>query len=249
MLYEKRIVAFLDILGFKNVIENETTKKESQEFEIVKYTNLIEILEDDFCIGQNKTLKQIKRKDTYFKNTQVTLFSDSVVISKLYDENSIDNQLDCLLRDLYNVIYNSYALGFSIRGGIACGDMIHTDKYMFGPAFNKAYSLEQKAIYPRVIIEDEFAHLLYNTINNQRLLRFIPEDYDGYYYLDPFFGLTKRFKDKNSINYFICNARIIIDKGLSNTNPDIVHKYLWLQKHLDSFEKAYKIANWDFSDI
>lgn len=46
--------------------------------------------------------------------------------------------------------------GILFRGGITYGKVVHTDKMLFGPAMNKAYSLESKtAVYPRIIIDND----------------------------------------------------------------------------------------------
>lgn len=230
MTYEKRIVAFLDILGFSNYIEKETVEKNNQEFQIVRYTNLKSLLEDDFCISKSQTPKQIQKKNRCFNNTQVTMFSDSVVISKLFEENNLENAIDCLLSDLYNVLYNGYYYKFVFRGGITCGDMIHSDEYMFGPAFNKAYHLEQKAIYPRIIIDDDFVKIINEKIKNIDVKKYINEDFDGCYYIEPFLGLDKRFKTEQSKKKIIQSAKNLVEQGLKSNSSDVANKYIWLNK-------------------
>jgi len=87
MEYEDRVIAFIDILGFKNIIENK------QPIEIKNYLNL---------------LKEIKIRplfsiylDTF--DQQVTYFSDCIVFSfKLTKEH---NTVEF---DIENIIYNHF---------------------------------------------------------------------------------------------------------------------------------------------
>ena len=133
-VYEKRIIAFVDILGFSTMIEDsraDTTlrRKIKQAMTIVRDTH-------------NKDLSDDIRK--------VTTFSDSAVISYVADEHS---SLFYLLIDIIHLQLRLGALGIMIRGGIVYGDCYHDGDIVFGPAMNEAYWLESKiAKWPRVVI-------------------------------------------------------------------------------------------------
>ena len=64
MKYEKRIVAFIDILGFSNYIKTETVDKKKQDFLIQKYINLVEILRGIFAYQKYRQKnKNIEKKN------------------------------------------------------------------------------------------------------------------------------------------------------------------------------------------
>ncbi len=139
-IYEKRIVAFLDILGFSTMIEDskvDTTLR-------ARIKNAMEII--------YRVKEEYSNEKGYEQATgvRVTTFSDSIVIS--YPANKQDG-LFLLLISIIHLQLELGALGIMIRGGIAVGDIYHDGRMVFGPAMNEAYKLEnKKAVYPRVVI-------------------------------------------------------------------------------------------------
>ena len=59
-----------------------------------------------------------------------------------------------LLTDVTFAIIDLAIKGFIVRGAITLGKLIHTNKYLVGPAMIHAYELESKvAKYPRVLVD------------------------------------------------------------------------------------------------
>lgn len=97
-----------------------------------------------------------ERNDEIFKvtsiNRRVTIFSDSIIISYplLHSKNSY------FLSLVLDIIYISIELldkDIYICGGMTYGKLYHEGNICFGLAMVEAYSLEQKVIYPRIIID------------------------------------------------------------------------------------------------
>lgn len=131
--YEKRIVAFFDILGWKNEIDTAGT--------------------DSRHIAR---LASVLRLFSAFKNrigdadARIATFSDNVVFSKRYSEGDIA----WLLEGLATTQLGAAASGFWIRGGVTVGEIYHDEHVVFGPALNQAYRLESlKAKFPRIILD------------------------------------------------------------------------------------------------
>src|SRR5271157_4828987 len=93
--YENRIVAFLDVLGFRNlIVESEKDNSKIQElYKVLKYLktwekpsewnlNLIEIEED----AQRKGVESFD----IASKSNCTCFSDSIVVSVVADESNIN---------------------------------------------------------------------------------------------------------------------------------------------------------------
>lgn len=70
--YENRLIAFVDLLGFKNAVENSIKSDEIRKYII-------------YAIKQNERLKKDNYDDSFMnesaRGVEVTFFSDSVVIS------------------------------------------------------------------------------------------------------------------------------------------------------------------------
>lgn len=120
--YEKRLVAFLDLQGFKDdIIRNCSAEAVGSLFG--KFNSLKKMLENDDS------------------NLQVTIISDSIVVSVTLDKPE-------------NLIYFFNACSFfakprigtlfvAVRGGIAYGDLHHKDNIVFGPALVEAYDISE----------------------------------------------------------------------------------------------------------
>lgn len=140
VVYDDRLVAFLDILGFSRMVLD--GKDDDVEF-------LLNLIPDMMRTHKGSVLRD---------DLQVTIVSDSIILSvKATPEN--------LIKDLFNIcvivgrIQHELALnGCYMRGGISVGKMVHDSKnnLIVGPAYINAYLLEsQKSIVPRVIIGKE----------------------------------------------------------------------------------------------
>ena len=172
--YEERVVVYLDVLGWKNLVISEKTKLPQ---EIMGYVTKIE-----YKHNQNQKIKKTRRvsdyKDKnygfdseYFNTEEMSIFSDTIVYSHpaKYAKN--------LLVDISFFITGLINSGLLIRGGITVGNLYHDGNIIIGPALIEAYELENKAIYPRVICSYE---LLKNSENwEEYFKKFIYEDFDG----------------------------------------------------------------------
>ena len=157
-VYEKRIVAFMDILGFSTMVEDSKVDTTMRR----KIKKATEIVRESFRPSD--------------EDRKVTTFSDSAVVSyKLKSTAS----LFYLLMDIIHLQLDLGNLGIMIRGGIATGDCYHDGRIIFGPAMNEAYRLESKvAKWPRVVIKasDLALGLVESTDINSNSLRYDIED-------------------------------------------------------------------------
>ena len=209
MNYENRYIAFIDILGFKNIIKKSEEKN-----------NEIEYIEKAINIFKSFT------KDSAFVVTQ---FSDSVVISTNDSQDDFQRMLKCLLE----ISIKSIGIWYLLRGGITKGKLIHTKDYLFGPAMNYAYKLESElAIFPRIIIDEN----LNEDINKQNNY-FFTKDFDGIYYLD-YLNKKNFINMKNQdIKTHLDSIRDTLNDFNTESITDfkVKQKYLWLENKLSNF--------------
>ncbi len=153
MEYKNRVVCFLDILGFKNIIE------ESEKDNLI-LQNTLEVLK---ILNAYKADSEQNYGATH-ESVQVTQFSDSIVISFLIEER---DQLILALFNLQEMIVELINYGFLLRGGISNGNLIHTSDILIGTALYEAYALESSiAIYPRIIISQQLINNYLDVNNN-----------------------------------------------------------------------------------
>lgn len=181
--YQKRIVAFIDILGFKTKIDDsllsETTARKL-------HTALKRILRIKL---DNEDLSSVLEMKSH--GVEITTFSDSAVIS--YPADDIDG-LFFLLLDLVHLQLELASCDVLLRGGITIGDLYHDGSIVYGPAMNEAYLLEsKKAVYPRVIadvynindfIKEQVKLGKADHYDVKDTLNLLKRDRDGKYFVD-----------------------------------------------------------------
>ena len=140
-MYEDRIVAFIDLLGFKNAVYASITKPD--------------VFNDiSTVIKLNEQLQKDNYGTTYMNEAQdgveIMFFSDSFVIS--IPTKDYKGPLFSLLMHLVWQSLDILGYNFLVRGGVTIGPLYHNGNICFGPAMNRAYELESKeACYPRII--------------------------------------------------------------------------------------------------
>lgn len=142
---KKRIVAFLDVMGFKELL----APNQSNLQKLNNYFNLIEAFRV-FGFSPNEPASF---------PVDIMAVSDSVVMSVEIDSDWNNEKLLSVTAEFFKhltTLQGSLALsGIWTRGAITIGDLyLNTEKsILVGQAFVNAYSLEQQANYPRVIID------------------------------------------------------------------------------------------------
>jgi hypothetical protein len=165
-LLEQRIVAFLDILGFKDAVNS---------IDETKYREIFEVL-SNFSLSNSDHHVNIKQEDDSSLiirgEPAVSSFSDHVVISIRNIPNYSGQELP--LWTFIHYIQNAAATlcdvalqkGFLVRGGVSYGDIIHREKIIYGKALLEAIDIESTvASYPRIV----FSHSLTEAIGSQNL--------------------------------------------------------------------------------
>ena len=201
MNYQNRVVIFIDILGFKELL-TETTDKEGNDNEegILKLTQAYESIRDVWDLDKIETDSNILKK-TSKQDKQITFFSDCIVISFPAKEKS---EIFYTLLEVKWVILRLISQGILCRGAISYGKLLHNDKFIFGPALVEAYILESKAAnYPRVILDRSIIDLAGNARlgNHTReeeitfVESLLEKDLDGMYYIDYFAKAQEELDD------------------------------------------------------
>ena len=135
MPYSERYVAYIDILGFSEIIK-------SSENNPRLYEALVKQLSE---IQAREPIEGAEAVDFQFQT-----FSDSIVISTEL------RGLGYLLNAIANLTLDLMQEGLLIRGAIAKGKLYHKKGVMFGPAFIEAHRIEQTvAKYPRVVLSKQ----------------------------------------------------------------------------------------------
>ena len=147
----KRTVAFIDILGFKSIVETSTADELG-----LRFTNVI----GKSLSSLNRKLGDFPDEPTLFPNFTRDqsycinfAFSDSIIlVSKDESEES------CLALLIFALRVSQILIGnrFPVRGAITYGDMyVDLARSLFlGKAMTSAYELEQRQNWIGLVIDD-----------------------------------------------------------------------------------------------
>jgi len=214
-MYEERIISFVDILGFKEMVKNNSAE----------YINRILSIPKDYFD---------KQPEEKYKDIQISMFSDSIIISFVY---TIEHAVYTLLLDLENILIEFILEGVICRGSIVKGEVFHNKDFLFGPAFINAYELEKNMKNPKIGFSKEIYdigckyHHPKNTNKQEEysLKTLFMDDEDGYYYIDYFFTPVSSVRDVITVNKkeYLTKMTEIIIKGLSSGDSRIRDKYCW----------------------
>lgn len=158
--YEDRYVAFIDILGFKELIK-QSVKESKGPRSLQSIFNAMNLDFSDISKDYSKHYTQKPGQELDAPDLRVNTFSDFVVISS----EDTEQGLDVLCFAVWCVARDWLSKGYLCRGGITKGKVMHIGGengkpgLVFGPAFVEAYQLEQDvADFPRVVLSKDVRH-------------------------------------------------------------------------------------------
>lgn len=241
--YEECFVAFVDILGFSNLLKN--TKKLS---DLAPLFSLLQLIQDN-----------AKRKNKIV----LTRFSDSFFV--IAPKDAFGELLDFLSCFSMNLLTNSWQQIDKVtveqmecrllRGGVCYGKVFSLKSYLqkkqlevqelddliVGPAVPKAYELEsQSAVFPRIVIDENTVKKAITSGEWDKMTKksILKKDTDGIVYLDIIEFIRENRKKyefpEGKRDEVIAWARQQVVTYEKKECEKICEKYKWLVKYLES---------------
>jgi hypothetical protein len=224
--YQRKILVFFDVLGFKEMV-------------LKKYKNKPEKIEEILSTMHLLSSSQYP--------SELIVFSDSVI--NILESKPFFNEHGQTLSDYLNAIVSNISaiqmnmisiFGVLIRGSVVLGDIRYNDSksVLFGPALIQAYELESKhSIYPRFILDKGIMDLIGKDIDWMDVSR----DLDGNYYVDSFKWLVKTEEGKKSLAPIKQKIETEINNLKQKPNLGVLSKYHWfLNKIIEREEYDFK---------
>lgn len=142
--YTERYVAYLDILGFRDLISRSVGHGAT-----VTVDQIRSILDIPEPAGEEQIVLG-RIGDISKSSHRLTGFSDSIVITTGATEQGLMH----LLHHIEKIGFRLARLRALYRGGITRGLVYHEGQHVFGPAVIEAYGLEKQAELPRVVLSE-----------------------------------------------------------------------------------------------
>ena len=135
----KYCVAYLDVLGSKDIIYNDENNE---------HLNKLNMIFED-AISEVKNMNQFFNKDFFVK-----IFSDNILLAIKTENEDRKENIESLLVLINNIVEEVLDYGYLMRGAIVEGDFFCDNVFVYGKALIEVVELEEKyAIYPRVIVQ------------------------------------------------------------------------------------------------
>lgn len=288
IVYRYYVIAYIDILGQKEAFQNadhvplNNEEAKDRLIEVLKKTygfvksfragfkNYFDQVNQQAIVKNNLDNKEILLNQMQACDIQFSQFSDSVIAFIPIEKDSnlckTINGIWGILTASASMFILSLSAKHAIRGGIEIGAGLEIDTgEPYGPALNKAYSLEsQVADYPRIVIGGELIRFLHSraAMNEKDLLSqfakeyankclsIIKRDRDGFYFLDwlgegieDLFKTIPRPDQTESTEKTLQDARQFIheerEKFILKQNIKLVERYTKLCNYFNSC-----VINW-----
>ncbi|MGP1281670.1 MAG: hypothetical protein ACTS1X_01720 [Parasphingopyxis sp.] len=234
MQYDNRIVAFIDVLRFQEIIDGTIDKNKNDVEEQI-----------DFVYEAYEVIRSVWNPDETEGEKQVSIFSDTIVVSADIKGQS---QVFWTLLEIKHLIMRMIWRGILLRGAVVSGKLLHTNKFVFGPALIEAYNLESRAAqYPRVILDREVIQLAGKARADHHSARdekdyvrsLLEQDSDGMYYVDYFYKAHGELNDPDlDFPQYIEALGDIIRKGLMGSShhgrAHVRVKYSWMRERYNN---------------
>lgn len=228
--YLPHLVTFIDIMGFRKLVERRSP-------------NFI-----SWAIRQVQQITVPNPHTNKHNGENYVNFSDLIVHTIPMNQ---DHQEEILLDEIkYTAMVQAVFIekGLLLRGAITIGEMERSYGVLFGPGLISAYELERGyAQYSRIILDDPVIKLIKSKRSLKALADCTKLDDDGLAFID-YLGFMQKVLNKEHASYrrLINTHKQLIDRNLISSKNDkrILSKYLWLRKYHNATVRATIAKRW-----
>jgi hypothetical protein len=231
-IYNDRVVAYLDLLGFSNLVRNGHPQDALAALEQVRQTQR----------------RAAKRKEETPEWVDFSMFSDSVACSIDLKNGDQDILVELRAWALVNFTRSFYLAllerGVLARGAIVRGELFHRDPIVFGPALVAAHDDETRAIYPRILVDAEVVRLA-STLSTGKILAppeaMFKRDKDGTFVIRMFAPHAKLTKEEGLAREIFYPRYLKVARQLRENAPNkkVEQKLDWLVADIEEDQREF----------
>ena len=211
--YRDSIVAFADILGFRQLV----CQSKSNAVDVIK--TIDESISHVVKIVKSETAGLVS----------VKLFSDCVCLS------CADSELDLIIRELCFLQLFLATKGIFVKGGLSQGNHFENETIIFSEGLIRVYDLQVDNSYPRVTVDDVLVKRIRRESDRDfgyELVDYLAVAPDGRYFLDYLQTLTEEGISGQKDDFMGWHKQAILNQVEKNENNyRVVAKYKWLAEY------------------
>ncbi len=223
------VAAFVDILGYKDLIQNDSLEREIELFNDLKNTidialaGTVESAKSMFNFLDSKYESSERISD----RLKVKQFSDNIYFSFDYEEQSdIDLYFGIYIISNISSLYQRLMLGkgYFVRGGIACGLNMVDKNFIFSTALIKAVETEKDTVYPRITMHSELKEKFISGQENpfkEITQGLYIQDWAEHIFLNPFNHTSRNIKAMGSLPQ---DELLQIEEAITKTQKRVINK-------------------------
>jgi hypothetical protein len=213
-MYIDRYVAFVDILGFSEIVRQTHGATTTTRTEALART-LTEI---------GASHPSLNESDDF----QFQSFSDSIVMSS----SKTFTGLVHIFSSITDLSIRLLTEGLLIRGAVAKGPLYHKQSVIFGPALLDAYGLETNvAMYPRVVLTREVHRDFQGVASNFEIPRVCLAE-DGPPFLDVLAGF-RILNETDPTPEFLNSPEILLAQRCQRALQNLVDESIYQPRHYE----------------
>lgn len=241
------IAAFVDILGYKDLIENESLDREIDLFNDLK--NTIDIALEG-TVESTKTIfnfldSKYESSERISDRLGVKQFSDNIYFSFDYERQSdIDFYFGIYIISNISSLYQRLMLGkgYFVRGGIAYGLNMVDKNFIFSTALIKAAETEKNTVYPRITMHSDLKEKFLSGRENpfkEITQGLYIQDWSEHIFLNPF---NHTSRNRKAISSLPQSELLQIEEAITKTQQRVINKMNKGFAHLLDDKKFKSIA-------
>lgn len=221
--FENRAVAFIDILGFKALVDGAAKSVE----QLKQLSGLIDLLSSAVPMLDSTVDSSVA---THLIPKHIYI-SDCIILSApLFDpDHSSYDGLSIVVMRAIQLSHYFLKAGYLIRGGISVGKVWHTNSNIVGPAYQEAYLLEHSGNEPIVVLSESAAKQWRGGS------RMCLQD-DGKVFVNGLFDyyISKNTQHGEIERTYLRYAALAEQKLAEGLSPSAQDKWSWFKKFLQS---------------
>ena len=221
--YEERIVGYIDILGYQNLISTTGLGLAMALINKIK--------------GVPRLLQPVPGFDISEFDILIKFFSDTITVSMPFKKDAAFFALSVLAGIQVKLALER----LFVRGAVSSGFHYEDDNVIVSPTLIKAYSLTNSiSVYPRIIVDPDFLEMLaakpwpgVSKAISGNGVSFVTRLCDGVMFVDYLNWYRIAIKKWELILSFYKIHKEAIEKAIRDNidNPKILAKYFWLSEY------------------
>lgn len=253
---DSHVVTCIDILGYKEVLRRDN--KEEIDRIATDFLHFVDI--NSACESGIPYFKHVTYTDNFLFYYKLDYNSSNRIrhdfIKKIFGER-IESTKDRIHRVLYYHVFNLALSQFDlaannmfIRGGLTIGGFNADGKIISGSGLIDAHDLEEKAVYPRIILNQDVVKeflafrsspLLYDVEDEIIFIDFLSAREREYFHHVYDKRVDIDYDNLDSFKSELANIRDNIVNAIhTNINDRVIKKYEWLARYFNYFCYSHK---------